>query len=147
MPELEDLKIPPQSFMYLFPSLLSSRPFFPVVFRNGVMFTTFAAQITSPSPPPPPAEAEGGASGAPGAPHPALQTLSQTQTPTPKRRKVARACDACRLNRIKCNDEQPCRNCRERGAKCTNSMPWEAHSLHAARRYVLLVHEPCAASS
>ncbi|KAJ6112042.1 hypothetical protein N7523_008103 [Penicillium sp. IBT 18751x] len=37
-------------------------------------------------------------------------------TAAPSRRKraqVARACDWCRLNRIKCDERKPCQNCRE----------------------------------
>ncbi|KAL5363698.1 fungal-specific transcription factor domain-containing protein [Aspergillus floccosus] len=36
----------------------------------------------------------------------------------PKRSTVARACDWCRLNRVKCDDGQPCKNCRTRGVRC-----------------------------
>lgn len=36
----------------------------------------------------------------------------------PKRTTVARACDWCRLNRVKCDDGQPCKNCRTRGVRC-----------------------------
>ncbi|KAK1624554.1 fungal-specific transcription factor domain-containing protein, partial [Colletotrichum phormii] len=39
----------------------------------------------------------------------------------PKRRQVGRACDACRLRRIKCDDASPCTNCRGRGQQCSNS--------------------------
>ncbi|KAH0333661.1 hypothetical protein KCU81_g9786, partial [Aureobasidium melanogenum] len=35
-----------------------------------------------------------------------------------KRKQVARACDWCRLNRVKCNDNDPCDNCAERGNLC-----------------------------
>ncbi|KAH0199613.1 hypothetical protein KCU99_g6922, partial [Aureobasidium melanogenum] len=35
-----------------------------------------------------------------------------------KRKQVARACDWCRLNRVKCNDSDPCENCAERGNPC-----------------------------
>lgn len=52
-----------------------------------------------------------------------VDTASVNTTPTgrPKRRQVARACDSCRLNRIRCNDSQPCRNCQSRGSPCSNS--------------------------
>ncbi|OTA95640.1 hypothetical protein M434DRAFT_69036 [Hypoxylon sp. CO27-5] len=53
-----------------------------------------------------------------------------------KKQKVMRACDSCRVNRIKCDDESPCQNCRHRGENCTTSMPWEAHSLQAAKREI-----------
>ncbi|KAI0139058.1 hypothetical protein F4776DRAFT_670312 [Hypoxylon sp. NC0597] len=58
-----------------------------------------------------------------------------------KKQKVMRACDSCRVNRIKCNDEPPCRNCRDRGKNCTTSMPWEAHSLQAAKREIRRLQE------
>ncbi|KAI3340557.1 hypothetical protein F4824DRAFT_517048 [Ustulina deusta] len=79
------------------------------------MFTTFSAQMS-----------------------PVLPTTSITPPngASGKRRKVARACDSCRLNRIRCEDDRPCENCRTRGEKCTNTMPWEAHSLPAAKREI-----------
>ncbi|KAI1737796.1 hypothetical protein F4680DRAFT_427920 [Xylaria scruposa] len=79
------------------------------------MFTTFSAQM-SPVPPTASITPPNGVSG--------------------KRRKVARACDSCRLNRVRCDDNRPCENCRSRGDKCKNSMPWEAHSLPAAKREI-----------
>ncbi|KAI1746758.1 hypothetical protein F4782DRAFT_523380 [Xylaria castorea] len=79
------------------------------------MFTTFSAQM-SPVFPTASITPPNGASG--------------------KRRKVARACDSCRLNRVRCDDNRPCENCRSRGDKCKNSMPWEAHSLPAAKREI-----------
>ncbi|KAM0328680.1 hypothetical protein ACHAQA_005092 [Verticillium albo-atrum] len=39
----------------------------------------------------------------------------------PKRSQVARACDWCRVHRIKCDTNQPCRNCETRGGQCSNS--------------------------
>ncbi|KAM0280469.1 hypothetical protein ACHAQH_004048 [Verticillium albo-atrum] len=39
----------------------------------------------------------------------------------PKRSQVARACDWCRIHRIKCDTNQPCRNCEARGGQCSNS--------------------------
>lgn len=38
-----------------------------------------------------------------------------------KRKQVGRACDGCRLQRIKCDDSAPCLNCRTRGRDCSNS--------------------------
>ncbi|SPJ87824.1 related to transcription activator protein acu-15 [Fusarium torulosum] len=38
-----------------------------------------------------------------------------------KRKQVGRACDGCRLQRIKCDDTIPCVNCRTRGRECSNS--------------------------
>ncbi|CAI7568283.1 unnamed protein product [Penicillium palitans] len=54
--------------------------------------------------------------------------------PRPKRNQVARACDWCRLNRVKCDDKQPCHNCLNRGGSCSNTKPQEATSLPAANR-------------
>ncbi|OKO97674.1 hypothetical protein PENSUB_9965 [Penicillium subrubescens] len=56
--------------------------------------------------------------------------------PRLKRRQVSRACDWCRLNRIKCNDSQPCQNCRKRGGHCTRSKEKEHLSLPTANRYL-----------
>ncbi|KAJ4003464.1 hypothetical protein NW752_012080 [Fusarium irregulare] len=38
-----------------------------------------------------------------------------------KRKQVGRACDGCRLQRIKCDDSAPCLNCRTRGRECSKS--------------------------
>ncbi|KAJ5205787.1 Transcription factor [Penicillium cf. griseofulvum] len=54
--------------------------------------------------------------------------------PRPKRNQVARACDWCRLNRVRCDDKQPCQNCLNRGGTCSNTKPQEATSLPAANR-------------
>ena len=52
-----------------------------------------------------------------------LQGPADTAAPTgrPKRSQVARACDSCRHNRVKCDNHQPCRNCQNRGIPCSNS--------------------------
>ncbi|RGP71022.1 hypothetical protein FSPOR_3710 [Fusarium sporotrichioides] len=57
--------------------------------------------------------------------------MSQSETPPSgarqrltfrrKRQQVGRACDGCRLQRIKCDDSAPCLNCRTRGRDCSNS--------------------------
>ncbi|KAL2114271.1 hypothetical protein VUR80DRAFT_9493 [Thermomyces stellatus] len=39
-----------------------------------------------------------------------------------KRAQVVRACDWCRKQRIKCDNDQPCFNCRSRGAVCSNEV-------------------------
>ncbi|CAI7613175.1 unnamed protein product [Penicillium glandicola] len=54
--------------------------------------------------------------------------------PRPKRNQVARACDWCRLNRVRCDDKQPCRNCLNREGSCSNTKPQQATSLPAANR-------------
>ncbi|KAI9928671.1 hypothetical protein ASPWEDRAFT_106212 [Aspergillus wentii DTO 134E9] len=56
--------------------------------------------------------------------------------PRPKRNQVVRACDWCRLNRIKCDDKQPCQNCRNHGGYCSNTKQFEAQSLPAANREI-----------
>ncbi|TVY68103.1 Transcription factor asqA [Fusarium oxysporum f. sp. cubense] len=38
-----------------------------------------------------------------------------------KRKQVGRACDGCRLQRIKCDNSVPCLNCRTRGRECSNN--------------------------
>ncbi|KAJ6049709.1 uncharacterized protein N7446_006963 [Penicillium canescens] len=60
----------------------------------------------------------------------------QPAPPRPKRNQVARACDWCRLNRIKCDDRLPCQNCRSRGGHCSNTKQFETHSLKAANREI-----------
>ncbi|KAI1439798.1 fungal-specific transcription factor domain-containing protein [Annulohypoxylon stygium] len=81
------------------------------------MFTTFlgmAPGVTDPSAPSPP------------------------ETPKfPKRQKrsqVARACDWCRVHRIKCDNHVPCLNCKKRGGQC-NQGEVEVRTLpHAFRK-------------
>ncbi|KAI1777288.1 fungal-specific transcription factor domain-containing protein [Hypoxylon cercidicola] len=90
------------------------------------MFTTFSAQMMSPVTTP-------GSRGS--------GSMTPSEIGKAKRRKVTRACDSCRLNRVRCDNEQPCRNCRSRSEKCTNSMPWEAHSLPAAKREIERLQE------
>ncbi|OKL58087.1 hypothetical protein UA08_06825 [Talaromyces atroroseus] len=57
-------------------------------------------------------------------------------TPRPKRTQVVRACDWCRLNRVKCDANPPCQNCRDHGRHCSNTKQSEAHSLPAANREI-----------
>ncbi|KAJ6028193.1 C6 transcription factor [Penicillium herquei] len=56
--------------------------------------------------------------------------------PRPKRNQVARACDWCRQNRIKCDDSQPCQNCRTRGIQCSNAKRTDMPTLPAANREI-----------
>ncbi|KAK0708612.1 fungal-specific transcription factor domain-containing protein, partial [Lasiosphaeris hirsuta] len=52
----------------------------------------------------------------------------------PKRSQVSRACDWCRVHRVKCDSEQPCQNCRARGAQCSTTGANEIRNLpHAFR--------------
>ncbi|KAI2602130.1 fungal-specific transcription factor domain-containing protein [Hypoxylon sp. NC1633] len=43
----------------------------------------------------------------------------QPPKPRPKRSQVARACDWCRVHRIKCDNHLPCSNCRKRKGQCS----------------------------
>ncbi|KAJ5333926.1 hypothetical protein MYU51_018259 [Penicillium brevicompactum] len=76
------------------------------------MFSTFSANLNSTDRPP------------------------EQPAPRPKRSQVGRACDWCRLNRIKCDDKQPCQNCRNHGGYCSNNKKFEAQSLPAANREI-----------
>ncbi|KAJ5889080.1 hypothetical protein N7495_009121 [Penicillium taxi] len=52
----------------------------------------------------------------------------------PKRKQVSRACDWCRLHRIKCDAYSPCKNCQQRGGQCRKKNTAEIRSLpHALR--------------
>ncbi|QKX57814.1 uncharacterized protein TRUGW13939_04934 [Talaromyces rugulosus] len=42
----------------------------------------------------------------------------EKRAPKPKRAPVTRACSWCRLNRVRCDNYHPCRNCRHRKGKC-----------------------------
>ncbi|VUC34023.1 unnamed protein product [Clonostachys rosea] len=49
-------------------------------------------------------------------------TGAESQLPYGRSRKqVSRACDWCRVRRIRCDNEQPCKACRQRGAQCTQN--------------------------
>ncbi|KAM0244533.1 hypothetical protein ACHAP5_006215 [Fusarium lateritium] len=50
-----------------------------------------------------------------------------------KRKQVGRACDGCRLQRIKCDDTVPCVNCRTRGRECSNNNAGLAPTLPQAQ--------------
>ncbi|KAJ5390852.1 C6 transcription factor [Penicillium cataractarum] len=62
-----------------------------------------------------------------GVPFRPLKEKSRPRQPRSKRRQVSRACDWCRLNRIKCDDAQPCQNCSKRGGDCTNNRQAESN--------------------
>jgi hypothetical protein len=72
------------------------------------MFSTFASEpvgdLSGPAEPAASASVAGAASG----------------KPRKKRTQVARACEWCRVHRIKCDNDQPCSNCRRRGRPCSN---------------------------
>ena len=73
------------------------------------------------------------------------QSLTGSSSPTvgsasaarPKRIQVARACEWCRLNRIKCDDSQPCNACQSRGAECSNTGKSGLRSLPTATKQVI----------
>ncbi|KAI1263271.1 hypothetical protein F5Y18DRAFT_429361 [Xylariaceae sp. FL1019] len=50
----------------------------------------------------------------------------------PKRQQVARACDSCRMHRIKCDNSVPC----NRGEQCINKGPGERRTLPQAYREI-----------
>lgn len=68
--------------------------------------------------------------------------LGQDQTSSPltairlKRNQVARACDWCRLNRVRCDKNQPCFNCQSRGGTCCKNGIREVQSLPDATKCV-----------
>ncbi|KAI5777541.1 fungal-specific transcription factor domain-containing protein, partial [Geopyxis carbonaria] len=49
-----------------------------------------------------------------------------------KRAQVSRACDMCRLHRIKCDNNPECSSCINRGVRCTNSGSKPAYTLSSA---------------
>ncbi|KAL9029378.1 MAG: hypothetical protein Q9196_002366 [Gyalolechia fulgens] len=53
-----------------------------------------------------------------------------------KRSQVARACDWCRVHRIKCDSDNPCSNCKNRGGQCINSSALKAATLPHAYREI-----------
>ncbi|KAI1015107.1 hypothetical protein LB503_004152 [Fusarium chuoi] len=59
-----------------------------------------------------------------------------TSQPRPKRAQVSRACDWCRLTRVKCDSTRPCRNCKQANRECVNSGRDDFKSVAAATREV-----------
>jgi len=51
-----------------------------------------------------------------------------------KRKQVARACNSCRINRIKCDDHSPCTNCTTKGVECKRDPVSRAQTLDLAYR-------------
>ncbi|KAM0812449.1 putative Fungal-specific transcription factor domain-containing protein [Seiridium cardinale] len=49
-----------------------------------------------------------------------------------KRSQVARACESCRIHRIKCDDNVPCSNCSTRGRQCSNNDATKVSTLSQA---------------
>ncbi|KAI1819283.1 fungal-specific transcription factor domain-containing protein [Xylaria intraflava] len=53
-----------------------------------------------------------------------------------KRKQVHRACDWCKLMRVRCNDERPCSHCRRNGRECKMSGKTQFRSMAAAVKEV-----------
>lgn len=67
---------------------------------------------------------------------------SNEKTPPPhqpqraKRAQVSRACDWCRLTRVKCDSVRPCRSCKDTNRECVNSGRDDFKSVAAATKEV-----------
>ncbi|KAL4861300.1 hypothetical protein BDV12DRAFT_180497 [Aspergillus spectabilis] len=53
-----------------------------------------------------------------------------------KRSQVARACNWCRVHRLKCDSEYPCGNCRKKGGQCNNDRLNKSVTLPQAYREI-----------
>ena len=53
-----------------------------------------------------------------------------------RRSQVARACDWCRVHRVKCDSDHPCSNCQSRGVRCSNSDVLKSATLPNAYREI-----------
>ena len=60
---------------------------------------------------------------------------------TAKRRKVSRACDFCRQQRVRCEDTTPCPQCVASHVSCSRSQSTERHTDHANQSSHLEVHQ------
>jgi hypothetical protein len=58
-----------------------------------------------------------------------------------KRKQVIRACDGCRLQRVKCDYNLPCSNCKRRGQNCSNVDFTQASTIVQASREVKCLQE------
>ncbi|KAI0009207.1 fungal-specific transcription factor domain-containing protein [Xylariaceae sp. FL0662B] len=111
------------------------------------MFNTF---VGTPQPPTkasdstcPPSDAQAGRSSSSAVSPPPESVDTSTHAPPhphppPKRKRqqVARACDWCRVHRIKCDTNVPCTNCKDRGGECSNKGAVEARTLPHAYREI-----------
>ena len=88
------------------------------------MFTTFASMPPS------------SVSGSPDTPQFQLTLDSPPRTRQRKRGKVARACDRCRIHRVKCDSGNPCSNCKNRGGQCSYSGAMKIATLPHAYREI-----------
>ena len=76
------------------------------------------------------------ASGAPAPPQGQPTYGPPPRTRMKKRGQVARACDWCRVHRIKCDSDNPCWNCKNRGGQCSNNGAMKAATLPHAYREI-----------
>ncbi|KAF1919504.1 fungal-specific transcription factor domain-containing protein [Ampelomyces quisqualis] len=53
-----------------------------------------------------------------------------------KRHQVSRACDWCRVHRVKCDNTHPCQNCKIRGVQCSEKEAPQVHTLPQAFREI-----------
>lgn len=88
------------------------------------MFTTFASMPPS------------SVSASPDTPQLQLTFVPPPRTRQRKRGQVARACDWCRVHRIKCDSDNPCSNCKNRGGQCSNRGAMKAATLPHAYREI-----------
>ncbi|KAI1370293.1 fungal-specific transcription factor domain-containing protein [Hypoxylon crocopeplum] len=65
---------------------------------------------------------------------PTSPEASQPQKPRQKRIQVARACDWCRVHRVKCDNHLPCSNCQKRGGRCSQGAVEVRTLPHAYRK-------------
>ena len=65
-----------------------------------------------------------------------LTSIPPPATRQKKRSQVARACDWCRVHRIKCDNDNPCSNCTKRGGQCRISGSLKAATLPHAYREI-----------
>ncbi|KAI9700616.1 MAG: hypothetical protein M1836_001983 [Candelina mexicana] len=75
-------------------------------------------------------------SASPDTPQLQLNFVPPPRTRQRKRGQVARACDWCRVHRIKCDSDNPCSNCKNRGGQCSNSGAMKATTLPHAYREI-----------
>ncbi|KAL1622604.1 hypothetical protein SLS56_008651 [Neofusicoccum ribis] len=69
-------------------------------------------------------------------PRESAQKGAGVPAPRPKRSQVHRACDWCRLNRVKCDNSRPCHNCKQIDRRCSNDGLNEFRSLASATKEV-----------
>lgn len=58
-----------------------------------------------------------------------------------KRSQVAKACDGCRIHRVKCDNNKPCSNCKSRGRHCSNNNATKVSTLSEAHDEIGLLRQ------